>query len=60
MRATAAFCPISIWTIKKALGPTAQMAKGRCQRENKNKKKKKIEIYFEQTTLFEISIEIYY
>ena len=41
MRATAAFCPISIWTIKKALGPTAQMAKGRCQRENKNKKKKK-------------------
>lgn len=36
------------------------MAKGRCQRENKNKKKKKIEIYFEQTTLFEISIEIYY
>lgn len=42
MRATAAFCPISIWTIKKALGPTAQMAKGRCQRENKNKKKKKL------------------
>ena len=40
MRATAAFCPISIWTIKKALGPTTQMAKGRCQRENKNKKKK--------------------